>query len=296
MTRATSAVPARQDGFALIVALLSLVVLTFLGLTLAATTSSELQIATNYRRSQQALYNAEAGVEAGKVILQSVPGSWASVLPATRVGVTWVWDGTTNYAGTPAIPALPSGVPAVGTDVNGSPVRHWESTECDARGRGVGYGLVLSDANGLVQYRNTLFGVPLSGAVTVWVRRELRLNDDVNGTIQDESDDSQLVLTAEGVAPYSGASMSGGFGQTNAAVRTLEVQLIRSDLGTNFCENYGGQSGGAASSAGFAKCSTISGGATALAGFTDACRGDTGSASAGFGSGGAGGLGDTGVN
>ena len=58
---------AGEGGFALILAILSLMLLTFLGLTLAATTSTELQIATNYRWSQQALYNAEAGIEAARV-------------------------------------------------------------------------------------------------------------------------------------------------------------------------------------------------------------------------------------
>ena len=64
----------RQAGFALILAILSLMLLTFLGLTLAATTSTELQIATNYRWSQQALYNAEAGLEAAKLLLAQVAG------------------------------------------------------------------------------------------------------------------------------------------------------------------------------------------------------------------------------
>ena len=44
-----------ERGFALIVALLALVLLTFLGLTMTLTTSTELQISTNYRWSQQAL-------------------------------------------------------------------------------------------------------------------------------------------------------------------------------------------------------------------------------------------------
>ncbi len=65
----TDAVPKGEQGFALVLAILALMLLTFLGLTLATTTSTELQIATNYRWGQQALYNAEAGLEAGKVIL-----------------------------------------------------------------------------------------------------------------------------------------------------------------------------------------------------------------------------------
>ena len=68
---------------ALVLAIMALMLLTFLGLTLATTTSTELQIATNYRWSQQALYNAEAGIEAAKAILRSMPvgTSWATLLP-----------------------------------------------------------------------------------------------------------------------------------------------------------------------------------------------------------------------
>jgi len=73
---------AGESGFALILALLALVLLTFLGLTLALTTSTELQIATNYRWSQQALYNAESGLEAGRALLRNM--NWALVLPAPR--------------------------------------------------------------------------------------------------------------------------------------------------------------------------------------------------------------------
>src|SRR5258708_16373291 len=59
-------------GFAFILALLALMLLTFLGLALATSTSTELRIATNYRWQQQALYNAEAGIEAGRSLLRGV--------------------------------------------------------------------------------------------------------------------------------------------------------------------------------------------------------------------------------
>ena len=62
----------REAGFALILAILALMLMTFLGLTLATSTSTELQIATNYRYSQQALYNAYAGVDVGKVVLRNI--------------------------------------------------------------------------------------------------------------------------------------------------------------------------------------------------------------------------------
>ena len=59
-----------QSGFALILAIMCLLLLTFLGLTLAASTTTELQIATNYRWSEQAFYNAEAGLEVAKAYLK----------------------------------------------------------------------------------------------------------------------------------------------------------------------------------------------------------------------------------
>ena len=105
----------RQAGFALILAILSLMLLTFLGLTLAATTSTELQIATNYRWSQQALYNAEAGLEAAKLLLAQVAqvdGDFRNILPTART-VTWNY-GVTGSAGGPPNP-LPAARAACAT-------------------------------------------------------------------------------------------------------------------------------------------------------------------------------------
>jgi hypothetical protein len=95
----------KQAGFALILAILSLMLLTFLGLTLAATTSTELQIATNYRWSQQALYNAEAGLQAAKLLLAQVSvvdGDFRNILPTARAG-TWSY----GITGAPWRPAEP---------------------------------------------------------------------------------------------------------------------------------------------------------------------------------------------
>ena len=79
-----------ERGFALVLAILSLMLLTFLGLTMATTTSTELQIATNYRWSQQALYNAEAGLEAARIVLSNVADvttQWRRSCPPART--TW---------------------------------------------------------------------------------------------------------------------------------------------------------------------------------------------------------------
>ena len=123
-----------ERGFALILAILSLMLLTFLGLTLATTTSTELQIATNYRWSQQALYNAEAGMEAARIVLSNnadVSQMWLNTLPQPRVdgGGTPMWWSE----GTPPGP--------VETSYTG---RDFDNMACDTRG-GVGYGLVLTE-------------------------------------------------------------------------------------------------------------------------------------------------------
>ncbi len=71
-----------QGGFALILALMALVLLTTLGLTLTATTSTELRIATNFRWSEQAQHNAESGIELGKRYLRQI--DWRILLWQSR--------------------------------------------------------------------------------------------------------------------------------------------------------------------------------------------------------------------
>src|SRR5688572_15110507 len=122
-----------ESGFALILAILALMLLTFLGLTLATTTSTELQIATNYRWSQQARYNAEAGIEAAKSALRTI--NWAAVLPAPRPAT---WPGNAAPAGPGGGAAAPSARP----DEWGNATRNFENWECDQRGNGLGYGVV----------------------------------------------------------------------------------------------------------------------------------------------------------
>jgi hypothetical protein len=124
---------AAERGFALVLAILSLMLLTFLGLTLATTTSTELQIATNYRWSQQALYNAEAGLEAARIVLSDVADAasgWTTQLPAVRTG-SW----------------LP-GSPGSNGRRHGSGLRE---VELRYQG-GIGYGKVVTD--GVTRYEN----------------------------------------------------------------------------------------------------------------------------------------------
>jgi len=236
-----------ESGFALVLAILALLLLTFLGLTLATTTSTELQIATNYRWSQQALENAEAGIEAAKIILRDVSrqnsNNLLTVLPTDRTtAITWnVNTGT-------AAPQ-PGNVPT-GSDAWGNPLRQLENAGCDQRGGGVGYGAVLSG----IQNRTTLFGQNLNGAVTIWIRRGFVQNMD--GTFRDDGDNLKAVVTAEGIAPFVGSSASMAFVKANRAVRVLEasVQLTVGDASA--CTSYSGQGGGGVSGSGFWGCGT----------------------------------------
>jgi len=220
-----------ESGFALLLAILSLMLLTFLGLTLAATTSTELQIATNYRWSLQAFYNAEAGIEAGKRVLQNI--NWRAALPAAR--------GTWTPPTTQPVPTTNQPVPPFSGGT-----RNFEMGACDQRGFGAGYGVVLND--GVTLYEN-LSVVPrmggahaLNGSFTLWVRREVVPDTAVPGQYMDSTDDELLVLTSEGMAPYTNAATL-AFSQANVARRMIEVVVRRQDRPGD-CTGRGGQLSG----------------------------------------------------
>src|SRR5512143_1622318 len=68
-----------ERGVALIVALMSLLLLTALGLSLVLTTRTETMISNNYTNAQEALYSADAGVERAMQDLLTVP-DWNNIL------------------------------------------------------------------------------------------------------------------------------------------------------------------------------------------------------------------------
>jgi hypothetical protein len=227
----------RESGFALVVAILSLMLLTFIGLALAATTSTELQIATNYRWSQQALYNAEAGLQAGKLLLMNM--DWGNILPPARVG-TW----------TAAAPAAPVATRS-NNDVHGNPTRNFYSGYCDQRYGRMGAGAVLDDggAGGPLQNVSTLMGHTLNGTFTIWIKRPVVVTA---GTYSDNPANDALVLTVEGTAPYQGAAQGTAFARANRAVRLLEVTLTSAE--PQECGGGSGQKGLGSSGAGFNPC------------------------------------------
>jgi hypothetical protein len=237
-----------EGGFALVLAILSLMLLTFLGLTLATTTSTELQIATNYRWSQQALYNAEAGLEAARVILANGadPGAmWNNLLPERRLDgggnpVTWL-DGAAPGPQTPSTTG-----------------RDYYRSDCDKRG-GVGYGLVLNVGGVRYEDQSAYQGETLNGAFTLWVRRGLVVGN--NGEYQDSDRGDTLMIVSEGVAPYTGTGTA--FTVARQARRVLETQLT---LGLapagEGCESMGGQEGLGPSGDNYNPCAPLVGAAT----------------------------------
>ncbi len=237
-------------GFALVLAILALMLLTFLGLTLATTTSSELQIATNYRWSQQALYNAEAGMEAGKLILAATP-VWLGLVPPDRSS-PWT-------AGTGSVP----------TPWTGGGTRDFEQKACPSDRGGQGYGVVLNapppPGTGMPQLWENVnqfmgAGQPLNGAFTIWVRRELVSRSDGKFVDDPSSPLTNLVLTVEGVAPYTGTGgAASNFTRANQARRVLEMTWTL--LIGKPCRQLSGQKGQGPTGENFDPCSTLSEGA-----------------------------------
>jgi hypothetical protein len=248
-----------QAGFALVLAILSLMLLTFLGLTLATTTSTELQIATNYRWSQQAHYNAEAGLEAAKLLLAQVArtdANFRNILPAPRLG-SWTFGATGASGGPPD--------PTAGTPARAG-LRDYERMGCADRA-GVGYGRVLTAPAGTPQpgdYEDVsqFMGTTLNGAFTLWVRRGL-LPGATAGEFRDNPDDTSLVVTAEGIAPFTSSNLTLGgsaqagraFSRSNQAREVLEVAYsLLVNQGAR-CQGLSGQEGLSPSGENFDPCS-----------------------------------------
>jgi hypothetical protein len=69
----------REDGVALIVALMATMLMTALGVALILTTSTETMITANYRNGQEALYAADAALERAMDDILTVP-DWNNLL------------------------------------------------------------------------------------------------------------------------------------------------------------------------------------------------------------------------
>jgi hypothetical protein len=238
----------RESGFALILALLSLALLTSMGLALANNTGVELQIATNQRWGESARYNAEAGIEYGKRLLLDAP-DWGLLLPAARVNSDWdptAWSGS---------------APSV-TPMFSNATRNFENFRCDKFGFGMGYGVVLDDGGALgpQEYISEVAGATLNGAFTLWIRRPVMWSggNSTGTTLQDHPDDDVIMLVSEGVAPYTGAAANAtGLAALNRSTFVIETLLTRKGapvLDQSACNTRQGQAGGSSSGGNTAGC------------------------------------------
>ena len=234
-----------QAGFALILALLALLLMTFLGLTMAATPSTELQIATNYRWGQQASYVAQAALDVARKQLREQT-TWQIFLPVARAA------GQMNNPPqwTPPVPA----------------VRDFENRACDtgALGGNQGYGVVLWPAGFAAPYQNVssipgLVGVSsetLRGSYTIWIRRPVVAQAD--GTVVDSTSNDTAIITAEGTSPFENqAGPVSDYQYRRRATRVFEIQITKVDQ--NDCEDFGGQTGSSPTGSGYNPCYGVSG-------------------------------------
>lgn len=255
MTKPSVGTRPDEGGFALVLAILSLMLLTFLGLTLASTTSTELQIATNYRWSQQALYNAEAGLEAARIVLSGSAdpaNGWQTLLPTRRNSpAQWV-EGS-----------------APGPDPADTPVgRDFEMSSCDTRG-GIGYGKVLDTTaitGAVIPIRledvsslPSLTGDSLNGAFTIWVRRSLDVDE--AGQFSDSTHNENLTIVSEGVAPFVGPSTASTRARQAKRVLETSFSLAMNSEGSPCFGNLAGQEGLSGTGENFNPCAMVSAGA-----------------------------------
>ena len=220
---ATQRKPLRgNQGSAFVISILVLFMLTVLGLALMLTTSTEKEIAINYRWGQQAFFNADAGLEFGKNVLASYAlqdGDFQNILPPVRV--------------LGSMTLKPNDVGACADETIAGCRDYQYFIDLDGATR-MYIGKVLRDINGrLVQYdfrqplgNDTLNDIDfdgtsdVQGTVTLWVRRPL-----VGGA--DYAQDDRIILTAEGTAP-NGQGIGSG---RNVAMRRLEQTLLFSRPG-----------------------------------------------------------------
>lgn len=219
-----------DEGSAFVISILVLFVLSVLGLALMLTTTTEKEIAINYRWGEQAFFNADAALEYGKNLLASqvlVNNDFRGILPPARADVTVADETAPRSAGHPDGAACD---PTVG----GCRDYQYFIDQCPAPGVGpcnrVFIGRVLPRQDGtpaMYDFRAPAGVVgdldgdgtrDIDGSFTLWIRRPVVGTRDY-GSLPNEED--RVILTAEGTAPN-------GFGAGTGrpvSLRRLEMSV-----------------------------------------------------------------------
>ena len=229
----------KEEGSAFIISILVLFVLSVLGLALMLTTTTEKDIAINYRWGEQAFFNADAALEYGKNVLASYAvanTNFTQVLPDARP------DATVTDAAQPWGTNLPGAGPGGGCDPNTPPCRdnQYYIDQCPNAGVGpctrIYIGRVLQHPDGtpamwdfrapgpVVGDLDNDGATDIEGTFTLWVRRPTVGSRDY-GSLPNEED--RVILTAEGTAPNA---MGAGAGKP-VSLRRLEMSLRLPGMG-----------------------------------------------------------------
>jgi len=231
-----------NEGSAFVISILVLFVLTVLGLALMLTTTTEKDIAINYRWGEQAFFNADAALEYGKNVLGAyllAGGDFATILPPPRIDVTVADSGQPWGVGHPDPGAC---------DPASAGCRDYQFyvDRCPPGGGGpcvriyIGRVLPRADAT-LAQFdfrspggavAGDLDGdgtADIEGSATLWVRRPIVGHQDYGvPTPQNPGGrHDRVILTAEGTAP---GPMGPGAGRS-VSVRRLEMTVRRPSSG-----------------------------------------------------------------
>jgi hypothetical protein len=231
-----------EEGSAFVISILVLFVLSVLGMALMLTTTTEKDIAINYRWGEQAFFNADAALEYGKNVLGAyllANGDFAGILPPPRPDVT-VADGNAPWGDARPDPG------ACNPSVAGCRDDQYYVDRCPPAGGGpcvrVYIGRVLARPDGTLaqnDFRNPGGAVAgdldgdgtqdIEGSFTIWVRRPIVGNADYGAPDARNPNGlhDRVILTAEGTAP---GSMGAGAGRP-VSLRRLEMTVRRPTAG-----------------------------------------------------------------
>ena len=250
-----------EKGSAFVISVLILFVLTVLGMALMLTTTTEKDIAINYRWGEQAFFNADAALEYGKNVLGAYllrDGNFEKALPPARGD----GDVMVANASAPWGDARPADTDPLSCGDPSSPgCRDYQYfvDHCPPGGAGpcvrvyIGKVLRRPDDETRVQYDFRLPGgvvagdvdgdgnPELEGTVTLWVRRPIVGTRDYGATdaINPNGLHDRVILTAEGTAP---GAMGAGAGRP-VSLRRLEMMVRRPTSGIEG-DQYGRITGG----------------------------------------------------
>lgn len=218
-----------NEGSAFVISILVLFVLTVLGLALMLTTTTEKDIAINYRWGEQAFFNADAALEYGKNVLAAYAltnQDFQGILPPPRANAT-VADNTQPWG---------TAVPGGGCTPTTPGCRDFQYfiDQCPTAAPGpctrIYIGRVLPRLDGTLamwDFRAPA-GTPgdldndgnpdIEGTFTLWVRRPVVGTRDY-GSLPDEND--RVILTAEGTAPNAQGAGAG----KPTSLRRLEMAV-----------------------------------------------------------------------